>query len=489
MVTVGLASACGLSSAQEGGNELTSAANVPEMDTLSQQQLLTLALERTDRVHDDAIAELRARGPESLDFAIEAFEADKDWLSAHAPRWRHVIGEIAAQRDADISHLFWLTDLEEAKRLAAREGKPILSLRMLGDLRDEFSCANSRLFRAVLYADPGVSQLMRERFVLHWSSERDVPRVTIEFGDGRRLERTITGNSVHYVLNAEGEVLDVLPGMWEPMSFAENLVTATALFNATQAEPTRLGELRREHHKRELERAQSELYWRLRQTRGNTELPSAEEMHAWLVSTPAQRAERDQQATRDLLAPAEDAMVLTVSKAMIERPILNAVGMERRESARRYKLAPRDEEIRLMASRGKKAAAYLSAGSKTLIEREQPFAHIADAATRAAKLEALYLALAQSTAEDSMLNEYGMRPVVHAWLAEDPSPSFETLNRRIYDELFMTPAADPWLGLLDDQTYSGLVRGGVTLSAGAPQPAAPEPAPAAAVAVRADQAQ
>jgi hypothetical protein len=71
-------------------------------------------------------------------------------------------------------------------------GKPILSLRLLGKLTDEFSCANSRFFRTVLYPNDEVSAVLRDRFVLHWRSVRPVPTVTIDFGDGRKLERTLT---------------------------------------------------------------------------------------------------------------------------------------------------------------------------------------------------------------------------------------------------------------------------------------------------------
>jgi len=107
------------------------------------------------------------------------------------------------QKDAYASHLYWYTDLDEAKRAAKAQNKPILTLRLLGNLNEEFSCANSRLFRAVLYPNSDVSKFLRENYILHWKSVRPAPRVTIDFGDGRKLERTITGNSAHYVLDAD----------------------------------------------------------------------------------------------------------------------------------------------------------------------------------------------------------------------------------------------------------------------------------------------
>ena len=118
------------------------------------------------------------------------------------------------------SRLFWFTDLDAARAQAGRENKPILSLRLLGNLSDELSCANSRLFRVLLYPNAEINRQLRENFVLHWSSERSVPVATIDMGDGRILKRTLTGNSAHYLLNADGTPLDVLPGLYAPAEFA-----------------------------------------------------------------------------------------------------------------------------------------------------------------------------------------------------------------------------------------------------------------------------
>src|SRR5207248_2293342 len=82
-------------------------------------------------------------------------------------RIRHAIDRAAAQRDAHVSRLYWYTDLDEAKAAARASGKPILSLRLLGRLDEELSCANSRLFRTTLYANEHVAQLLRDTYVLH----------------------------------------------------------------------------------------------------------------------------------------------------------------------------------------------------------------------------------------------------------------------------------------------------------------------------------
>ena len=68
--------------------------------------------------------------------------------------------------------------------------------------------------------------------MLHWQSVRPVPTVTIDFGDGRKLERTLTGNSIHYILDSEARPLDALPGLYGPQAFLRGLANAESLFKS-----------------------------------------------------------------------------------------------------------------------------------------------------------------------------------------------------------------------------------------------------------------
>lgn len=74
--------------------------------------------------------------------------------------------------------------------------------------------------------------------VLHWKSVRPVPRITIDMGDGRRIERTITGNSIHYVMDAGGRVVDAVPGLYGARPFLAAVRDAGAAARAS-AEPRR----------------------------------------------------------------------------------------------------------------------------------------------------------------------------------------------------------------------------------------------------------
>ena len=204
---------CAANAAQaKSGRALGSQAVSPELEELARRAL-----------DDPRLADsLRARGPLGLTALIQEAKSAGRFDAQLDP----VIDRVAAQRYARYSGLYWHTDLEQAKARAKAEKKPILSLRLLGDLRDDLSCANSRYFRVVLYPDPLVPATLQSRFVLHWSSERPAPKLTVDYGDGRKLVRTVTGNSVHYVLDAQGRTIDAIPGVISQRAFFSELDAA-----------------------------------------------------------------------------------------------------------------------------------------------------------------------------------------------------------------------------------------------------------------------
>jgi hypothetical protein len=214
-----------------------------------------LAQAARDAVGDDAvratsaIKRLRAAGPGGLEALVSAHATTiqqaltpsfvqregklvPEALSPLQQRLRSAMDSVAMQRDAMASRLYWYTDLQAATAEAARTGKPILSLRMLGKLNEDLSCANSRFFRTTLYANTQVGDYLRDHFILHWESVRPVPVITIDMGDGRKVVRTITGNSIHYVLDARGRVVDALPGLYGAQAFLKALAPAEQIGRA-----------------------------------------------------------------------------------------------------------------------------------------------------------------------------------------------------------------------------------------------------------------
>src|SRR5215470_19036512 len=208
----------------------------PARPAVTPEALARRAVSADSGESGSAIAALRALGPKGLDMLFQVYGGQIARLTAESPRarasdpeWQRLtvaLDGVSRQRDSFASRLYWYTDIEQAKAAAHATRKPILSLRLLGNLDEEYSCANSRFFRSILYANTEVSAFLRENFILHWKSVRPVPRVTIDFGDGRKIERTLTGNSIHYVLGADGRVIDALPGLYGAQAFLNGLRSA-----------------------------------------------------------------------------------------------------------------------------------------------------------------------------------------------------------------------------------------------------------------------
>lgn len=390
-------------------------------------------------------AALRAQGPAALDALLLQYDrAAPDDRAALAAQ----IDEVAGQRYATVSRLYWYTDLAQAQQAARELHRPILALRLLGDLREDLSCANSRLFRATLYANSEVAALLRNRFVLYWSSERPVPKVTIDFGDGRKLVRTTTGNSAHYVLDADGHVLDVLPGLYAPRAFAQELTTSLAFADQVRGLPDAA---------------------RVRATVAHHAAALALAEQRWQQLGPYMPPNGPVQSRAGL----GRAQALTVSKARIEVPDLVGYGLLPPgnipdDSELWIELAARLWGFALPDLLGSVApTAVLDDTSRALVAQLHeagraplPDGHPLQLARRAALHDAI-ARLEQHILADSAMNELRLRPAIHRRIAERADTDFATLNAWIYEEVFATPGSDPWLGLLPRTDFSGLPGDGV----------------------------
>ncbi|MFO0724695.1 MAG: hypothetical protein U1E65_13015 [Myxococcota bacterium] len=203
-------------------------------------------------------------------------------------------------------NLDWHQNLPAAIASATREDKPILSLRLLGRLDERLSCANSRFFRAMLYPEPRIERLLKTRFVLHWRSVRPVPVVTIDFGDGRTIRRTLTGNSVHLILAPNGRPIDALPGMYAPEAFLEGLLASLSLDPGRDLGP---------QHRRRLQLLDARWAEAAASIGAKADAPPTE---ALLEALAAPRAPRPYPSART-------AGAIAVTKAMVEMPLLERI--------------------------------------------------------------------------------------------------------------------------------------------------------------------
>jgi hypothetical protein len=416
-----------------------SAISSPQVATASEQlsldNLVQQAASKDQATSHPAIAKLREFKNDGVDAFWNAYQKDLP----NNPQLRATLDAICQQRDCDASRLYWYKDLAAAKAASQESGKPILSLRLLGNLNDDLSCANSRFFRTALYPNAGVSQLLRDRFILHWQSERPVPKVTIDFGDGRKLEQTLTGNSIHYVLDSDGRPIEAIPGLYSPQAFIENLKDADRAMQSLQSVNGDVN-LRREvlvqYHRDRL--AKLEKNWRSDLTR---------------LRIPAQPLLQPIAK----VAPSVDATIasrLTVGKMAVELPTLS-----RTPTAPISEVIPPSPFAKLSEANWARLArlyqnrVYLDQGSLKLMERK-----LSPTASMPTVVKSFETAIAQ----DTVRNEYVFHAQIHSWLANgefmNSDASLTALNRRVYDQLFLTPASDPWLGLVNENVYTGISR-------------------------------
>lgn len=361
--------------------------------------LIPLALDGSAQ----AIAELRAGGQFGLDELIERYQA----LGRSDPRWEALIDKVAGQRYAVHSGLYWHTDLEAAKAEAESTGRAILSLRMLGRLDEDLSCANSRFFRTMLYPDPAIAKALRQNYVLHWQPVREAPVITVDFGGGRKLVRTITGNSLHYVMSARGEVVDVMPGLVAPATFLAWLESASPV------------------------------------ARGLAHLPEGERRMALTRHLAAQRGATLGEWSR-LTRP-------TALKGP-ESPLEASVELFER-LARAYPVTLSSEARELVTRLMPETRMAELAGYRPgLARRAMPVA-IGKAAVEMPMLDRLAPVLA-NLGRDDLKNRFELRLRVLA-LAEQQLDQ-GVLTAAIYDEVFLTPLDDPWMGLAPSDVFTAL---------------------------------
>jgi hypothetical protein len=414
------------------------------------------AVRAHDGPDDAEVARLREAGPAGLDALLAVYDAEARETgpsrATRLARLRVALDRVARQKDAYASRLYWHTDLERAKSAAQQSGKPILSLRLLGNLDDDLSCANSRFFRTALYPDAAVSRLLRERFILYWSPERPAPVITIDFGDGRKVVRTVTGNSLHYVLDAKGRAVDAIPGLYGPAAFHRVLEGALAIATSTASlEGDARAAALVAYHKAAL--AELRANW----TKELVANGSSPEVAA---ATPLPKP-----AVGDGLTPsALSAQPVAMGKAFVERPMLGAF------------LGPKPKALVIPASdaslwsqiaRRHQDDAVLDDASRAAMAAKSPLDWSATPKPldRGA-LSTLVSSFEAVMSEDSVRNEFTLHAAIHDWFVREPSLGLDALNKRVYSTLFLTPASDPWLGLVPPLVFSGLENDGLV----APRP-------------------
>lgn len=356
---------------------------------------------------------LRDTGPGGLQALMQAYAPE---IAAHQKgsaaddSWKRIaaaLNHVGGQYDEDACGLYWYTDFAKAQAAAQASGKPILTLRLLGRLDEDLSCANSRFFRATLYPNAQVNQLLRDKFILHWESVRPVPVVTIDFGDGRKLVRTITGNSIHYVLDPSGRIVDALPGLYDAATFVKEL-------QASRAAALRM-----------MEKDFSLVQY--------------------------------QEATRQRLLQAWKDDLAGTFNSNVDFSQTTEAGLETMTIEQRWQL---------LAQKHASEVAF-DAQSSIVMARKFPSAEtaaplaISKRAVESPMLRALRN-LQTTVALDTVRDNYLLRTKILAYLQSAPAQSLSLtqINNWIYANVFLTPKDDPWLGLAPEDVLSGIDQNG-----------------------------
>ncbi len=381
---------------------------------------------------------------------IEAYKKtgikDANWQ-----RIANAIDTVAMQKDAYASGLFWHTDMSKALAESKEMRKPILTLRLLGNLNEEYSCANSRFFRSILYSNEKISNYLKENYILHWKSVRPAPKITIDFGDGRKLVRTITGNSIHYILDERGRILDALPGLYNPQTFLEYLVNVNRA-KRTKRKPKQFWSdvYRNQNRNRLLAKWQSDL------NKLGVDTSSTSKLDIRLPATPARTSTGSNNSSEPKNENGKNpsalrAAPLAVTKSAVEMPTVRSITYD---SEALKKSTTFEEWKKLSELFGK---AKIDENSKNFI------LHKADSKEAMSNKEfaSLISNLEKYVSIDTVQNEYIFHTKIYQWLNEGLYLDVETFNDRVYSELFLTPKSDKWLGLYSPDIYSAIENNGV----------------------------
>jgi hypothetical protein len=383
------------------------------------------------------VTAFRNQGPKGLEtfLKIHANELKNPSLSM-----RTALDALCKQRDCHASQLYWYTDLEQAKVAAKTSGKPILSLRLLGQLDQDLSCANSRFFRVALYPNAAISKELRDKYILHWQTVRPAPKITIDFGDGRKLERTITGNSIHYILDAAGRPIDAIPGLYSPKAFLSQLQQAQiAVRELNQRTGTQWETYLRKYHSDRIQAIQTQWTGDLNKLGIN-------------MNTRVGSVTNTNPSPRAIVAGN-----IAVSKSRVEMPIVSRIETTVPGNGNGI------PEITDAATWNRIAQLYrddakLDQNSLALIQAKKFYS--TNNSTNS--LQKLTNNFESAMALDTVRNEYILHSQIHQWFVQgSDTRSVDKLNEKVYSQLFLTPNSDPWLGLLPSDTYSAIDNDGV----------------------------
>jgi hypothetical protein len=289
--------------------------------------------------------------------------------------------------------------------------------------------------------------------------------VTIDFGDGRKLERTLTGNSAHYVLTAQGQPLDVLPGLYSPQRFQGWLQSVKTFYDDTYQKTP--GDARPQALMNYHGAMREWLLQNWNRDIGRLGETSAEAVVARIdgaiAFAKASGQETPDASTNDAVPDALKAARFAFTKSVVEIPMFRLAKL-----GGAWLEKGMDDDHWQAVARLHRGAVKLDDASVALMRAEFPNAVQAGRIAMGGKgriEDPIVRVVAQfenSIALDSVRNEYLLHRRIHEQFASghEITNSVDSLNEWVYADLFLTPSSDPWLGLAPPDVYTALENNG-----------------------------
>ena len=215
---------------------------------------------------------------------------------------------------------------------------------------------------------------------------RPVPKITIDFGDGKKIQRTVRGNAVMYLLNPDGKVVDAFPGVYAAHAFLPEI--RTSIENLAHA------------------------------------------------STESAIAYHKAHGRMPRLS------LSTAGKAIVESPTLDMIGAAPFAGATSTLKADTPEKALFL-----RAAQQITDLSLRPMRVEEVVLTVTGKPMEGRKPEDI---AAEVLENDSLTNMNRVRPVIHLWLAAQKAlPTPEAARDAVLETILKIPYKDPYFGLRD----------------------------------------
>lgn len=100
----------------------------------------------------------------------------------------------------------------------------------------------------MLFSNERIANLINENFEPAWESVGPVPRISIDFGNGNIVRRTLHGNVATYVCSSDGRVFDILPGAYDANTYFDQLSSILHAFQSLPPDESMRANRAREYH-------------------------------------------------------------------------------------------------------------------------------------------------------------------------------------------------------------------------------------------------